>query len=136
MAQRVLAENAGVESVRYVLPNKHYIPVDMKYIGVDNTTPYAFEFNFWDFDYGDYSKFGKRHLPRVVEQKMMGDATGCSFSSIGSRVTLVDLLRRESGSTDAYPFPIFFSLIPDRMRRFSPQWTRQGERERRVESAE
>jgi len=39
MAQRVLAENAGVESVRYVLPNKHYIPVDMKYIGVDNTTP-------------------------------------------------------------------------------------------------
>ncbi|KAH9050357.1 uricase [Lactarius deliciosus] len=39
MAQRVLAENAGVETVRYVLPNKHYIPVDMKYIGVDNTTP-------------------------------------------------------------------------------------------------
>jgi len=38
MAQRVLAENAGVISVRYVLPNKHYIPVDMKYIGVDNTT--------------------------------------------------------------------------------------------------
>jgi urate oxidase len=41
MAQRVLAENAGVMSVRYVLPNKHYIPVDMKYIGVDNTTPYV-----------------------------------------------------------------------------------------------
>lgn len=39
MAQRVLAENEGVETVRYVLPNKHYIPVDMKYIGVDNTTP-------------------------------------------------------------------------------------------------
>jgi len=39
MAQRVLAENAGVESVQYVLPNKHYVPVDMKYIGVDNTTP-------------------------------------------------------------------------------------------------
>ncbi|KAF8468499.1 uricase [Russula ochroleuca] len=39
MGQRVLAENAGVESVGYVLPNKHYIPVDMKYIGVDNTTP-------------------------------------------------------------------------------------------------
>ncbi|KAH9955445.1 uricase [Russula compacta] len=38
-AQRVLAENAGVESVRYALPNKHYIPVDMRYIGVDNTTP-------------------------------------------------------------------------------------------------
>ncbi|KAI0247691.1 uricase [Lactifluus subvellereus] len=39
MAQRVLAENAGVETVRYALPNKHYIAVDMKYIGVDNTTP-------------------------------------------------------------------------------------------------
>ena len=59
MAQRVLAENAGVMSVRYVLPNKHYIPVDMKYIGVDNTTPYVstslwhcvlWNFVFWDFD--------------------------------------------------------------------------------------
>ncbi|KAG2147733.1 uncharacterized protein EDB93DRAFT_401262 [Suillus bovinus] len=39
MGQRVIAENAGVESVTYELPNKHYIPVDMKYIGVDNTTP-------------------------------------------------------------------------------------------------
>ncbi|KAI0247671.1 hypothetical protein BJV78DRAFT_1132750, partial [Lactifluus subvellereus] len=39
MAQRVLAENAGVETVRYALQNKHYIAVDMKYIGVDNTTP-------------------------------------------------------------------------------------------------
>lgn len=55
MAQRILAENAGVESVRYVLPNKHYIPVDMKYIGVDNTTPYvpkafSIAFSFWYFD--------------------------------------------------------------------------------------
>ncbi|KAI0058785.1 uricase [Artomyces pyxidatus] len=41
MAQRLLAESAEVQSVRYVLPNKHYIPVDMKYIGVDNTTPSA-----------------------------------------------------------------------------------------------
>ena len=37
MAQRVLAENVGVMSVR----NKRYIPVDMKYIGVDNTTAYV-----------------------------------------------------------------------------------------------
>jgi hypothetical protein len=49
MAQRVLAENAGVVSVRYVLPNKHYIPVDMKYIGVDNTTPYVpARFSYFD----------------------------------------------------------------------------------------
>ncbi|KAH9962542.1 uricase [Lactifluus volemus] len=39
MGQRVLAENAGVKTVEYTLPNKHYIAVDMKYIGMDNTTP-------------------------------------------------------------------------------------------------
>ncbi|TEB31630.1 uricase [Coprinellus micaceus] len=32
MGQRIIAENAGVKEVTYVLPNKHYIPVDMKYI--------------------------------------------------------------------------------------------------------
>jgi hypothetical protein len=37
MGQRVIAENAGVDSVVYKLPNKHYIPVNMNYIGVDNT---------------------------------------------------------------------------------------------------
>lgn len=37
MGQRVIAENAGVDSVTYKLPNKHYIPVNMNYIGVDNT---------------------------------------------------------------------------------------------------
>ncbi|RDB16404.1 Uricase [Hypsizygus marmoreus] len=39
MAQLVIAQNAGVQSVTYVLPNKHYIPVDMKYLGVDNVVP-------------------------------------------------------------------------------------------------
>jgi len=39
MAQRVIAENALVESVSYSLPNKHYIPVDMRYLGIDNLTP-------------------------------------------------------------------------------------------------
>ena len=48
MGQRVIAENAGVESVTYKLPNKHYIPVDMKYIGVDNTTPLSI-IRFWRF---------------------------------------------------------------------------------------
>ena len=42
MAQRIIAENAHVSTVSYSLPNKHYIPVDMKYIGVDNTTPCVF----------------------------------------------------------------------------------------------
>ena len=39
MGQRVIAENAGVQKIEYALPNRHYIPVDMKYIGIDNTTP-------------------------------------------------------------------------------------------------
>ena len=41
MAQRIVAEHAHVQSVTYNLPNKHYVPVDMKYIGVDNMTPYV-----------------------------------------------------------------------------------------------
>jgi len=43
MAQKVIAENAHVASVTYTLPNKHYLPVDMKYIGIDNLTPASAE---------------------------------------------------------------------------------------------
>ncbi|KAF9496863.1 uricase [Pleurotus eryngii] len=39
MAQQIVTEHAGIDSVSYSLPNKHYIAVDMKYIGLDNTTP-------------------------------------------------------------------------------------------------
>ncbi|KAK7435041.1 hypothetical protein VKT23_019850 [Stygiomarasmius scandens] len=39
MAQKIVADNSGIQSVTYTLPNKHYVPVDMKYIGVDNMTP-------------------------------------------------------------------------------------------------
>ncbi|KAJ6483103.1 hypothetical protein C8R45DRAFT_830316, partial [Mycena sanguinolenta] len=39
MARLVLAQNAGVQSVSYALPNKHYIPVDMGYISVENLVP-------------------------------------------------------------------------------------------------
>ena len=39
MAQRLLTEDEHVQTVTYSLPNKHYIPVDMKYIGLDNLTP-------------------------------------------------------------------------------------------------
>lgn len=95
MAQRVLAENAGVETVRYVLPNKHYIPVDMKYIGVDNTTPCVPFFpggraesrtDFENYLRG-LIRFRKYLLPRVVEQEDDGERRGlvlfrsmpCSF---------------------------------------------------------
>lgn len=41
MAERILAENNHVQTVSYSLPNKHYIPVDMRYAGIDNLTPYV-----------------------------------------------------------------------------------------------
>jgi hypothetical protein len=94
MAQRVLAENAGVESVRYVLPNKHYIPVDMKYIGVDNTTPYVPE-TFY-FLFGRLFHFWKNVICLVLWSRRRWGATAWFFSSIGCRVANADLLRRES----------------------------------------
>ena len=39
MGQRIIAENAHITSVTYKLPNKHYDTVDLKYIGIDNTSP-------------------------------------------------------------------------------------------------
>jgi urate oxidase len=39
MAQKLLEKAPGVHSVSYALPNKHYIPVDMSYIGVSNLKP-------------------------------------------------------------------------------------------------
>ncbi|CAK5269050.1 unnamed protein product [Mycena citricolor] len=39
MGQAIIAQNALVQTVSYALPNKHYIPVDMSYIGVENLVP-------------------------------------------------------------------------------------------------
>lgn len=39
MGVAIVEEFKQVEEVRYALPNKHYVPVDMKYINVDNTSP-------------------------------------------------------------------------------------------------
>ncbi|KAI0773327.1 uricase [Trametes elegans] len=39
MGQRIVRENPHIQSVTYKLPNKHYVPIDMKYIGLDNTSP-------------------------------------------------------------------------------------------------
>ncbi|KAJ7348680.1 hypothetical protein DFH08DRAFT_1000668 [Mycena albidolilacea] len=36
MARLIIAQNAHVQTVSYALPNKHYIPVDMGYLGVEN----------------------------------------------------------------------------------------------------
>ena len=42
MGERIISENAHVQTVKYSLPNKHYIPVDMRYAGIDNLTPCVF----------------------------------------------------------------------------------------------
>ncbi|KAH8827454.1 uricase [Flagelloscypha sp. PMI_526] len=39
MAQALLDRAPGIRAVSYALPNKHYIPVDMSYIGVSNLKP-------------------------------------------------------------------------------------------------
>ncbi|KAK7052359.1 uricase [Favolaschia claudopus] len=39
MARLILTQNPGVQTVSYALPNKHYIPVDMSYLGVENLVP-------------------------------------------------------------------------------------------------
>jgi hypothetical protein len=127
MAQRVLAENAGVESVRYVLPNKHYIPVDMKYIGVDNTTPYV-PGKLLRSVFGTLIKLfsetipflEKRHLPRVVEQKTMGCDGGGSFPRSDAVSPLLIYYAVRAWSTDAYPFPIFFSNSRQNAEVFTP----------------
>ncbi len=99
MAQRVLAENAGVESVRYVLPNKHYIPVDMQYIGVDNTNPYVPETLIFSIAFS---------FQRLFQLWKTSSASCCGAEDDGGLVLfldrmpalpspdLVDLLRRES----------------------------------------
>lgn len=39
MAEQIVVEYPLVQSATYALPNKHYIPVDMRYAGIDNLTP-------------------------------------------------------------------------------------------------
>lgn len=44
MAQKIIAEHPHVTDVKYSLPNKHYVPVDMKYIGLENLKPLSLFF--------------------------------------------------------------------------------------------
>jgi len=39
MAEKILALQKHVTDVHYSLPNKHYVPIDMKYIGLENLKP-------------------------------------------------------------------------------------------------
>lgn len=53
MAQQILSTHKHLQSVSYTLPNKHYVPVDMRYVGVENMKPCVlfndFVFNFPSF---------------------------------------------------------------------------------------
>ena len=44
MAEQIVVEYPLVQSATYALPNKHYIPVDMRYAGIDNLTPCVISF--------------------------------------------------------------------------------------------
>jgi len=39
MASRLISENGRVRTASYRLPNKHYVPVDMRYLGIENVKP-------------------------------------------------------------------------------------------------
>lgn len=41
MGEAVIAGHEMVEKISYVLPNKHYIPVNMDYLGIANMTEYV-----------------------------------------------------------------------------------------------
>ena len=72
MGQRLIKENAGVDRATYTLPNKHYLPVDMKYIGIDNTSPFQ---SFASF-------LGKRQSANV----MIKVPRGSLHAGFGSKV--------------------------------------------------
>jgi urate oxidase len=39
MAQEIISNNKSVHSVSYRLPNKHYIPVSLAHVGLENLKP-------------------------------------------------------------------------------------------------
>ncbi|KAG8728597.1 hypothetical protein FRC12_021632 [Ceratobasidium sp. 428] len=39
MSQKFIAENATANAISYRLPNKHYIPVPLDFIGLANSKP-------------------------------------------------------------------------------------------------
>lgn len=80
MGQRIIEENEGIREVRYALPNKHYIPVNMEYIGIDNLTPcvfffYLFFFRFISFDCGGI--FPECHLLIVRDLSLEKEIFRC-----------------------------------------------------------
>jgi len=40
-AQLAIFQNPGIQSIKYALPNKHYVPVDMSYRSVENVAEYV-----------------------------------------------------------------------------------------------
>ena len=71
MGQRLIKENTAVDRATYTLPNKHYIPVDMKYIGIDNTSPFQ----------SPASLLGKRQCANVIVIQGRGGGVRAGFGS-------------------------------------------------------
>lgn len=100
MAERIIAENAGIQEVSYALPNKHYIPVDMRYIGIDNLTPCVSIFLFFLVSGFHFRPFGFVSLSflRVLflETSILSN---CCVSDLSRHLIVMWLSRR-----DDYPW--------------------------------
>ena len=64
-----------MDRATYSLPNKHYIPVDMKYIGIDNTSPFQ----------SLTSVLGKRQCANVMIQGRSGGVRAGFGSKVRTR---------------------------------------------------
>lgn len=91
MGQRLIKENTAMDRAMYTLPNKHYIPVDMKYIGIDNTSPFQSPASF----------LGKRQGANVMAQVSRGSVR----AGFGSKVRIL----RETKEGDDENDDIIFS---------------------------
>jgi hypothetical protein len=86
MAQQVVDENEHVETVTYTLPNKHYIPVDMHYIGVENVDPLslvssrlpAFSLDACALRHGRHHGYDSAHEAPTMCSRELADLDHCS----------------------------------------------------------
>jgi hypothetical protein len=93
MAQRLLTENAFVRRVTYALPNKHYIPVDMRWAGVDNLSPCVFRLS------PPIARAHLRCLPCLFGHRLprKTDVRRCHWTALGACLS-EGALRRVIGS--------------------------------------
>jgi len=83
-----------VDRATYTLPNKHYIPVDMKYIGIDNTSPFQ----------SLASVLGKRQYANVI---MIQGRSGGVRAGFGSKVRT----RQKKGNDESGDITFFSRFV-------------------------